>query len=91
MRDAKRSILRRVISLAAPSAGNVSGNKVVEEYRVHGYEIFSWGNKVLESTIKANCSNLSELVKTGAKAWYTPTGKILQLTAAELHRVGLIS
>lgn len=60
----------------APSAGNVSGNKVVEEYRrVHGYEIFSRGNKALESTIKANCSNLSELVKTGAKAWYTPTGK----------------
>jgi predicted nucleic acid-binding Zn-ribbon protein len=60
----------------APSAGKVSGNKVVEEYRrVHGYEIFSRGNKVLESTIKTNCSNLSELVKTGAKAWYTPTGK----------------
>lgn len=61
---------------SAPSAGKVSGNKVVEEYRrVHGYEIFSRGNKVLESTIKANCSNLSELVKTGAKAWYTPTEK----------------
>lgn len=54
----------------------MSGNKVVEEYRrVHGYEIFSRGNKVLESTIKANCSNLSGLVKTGAKAWYTPTEK----------------
>lgn len=61
---------------SAPSAGKVSGNKVVEEYRrVHGYEIFSRGNKLLESTIKANCSNLSELVKTGAKAWYTPTEK----------------
>ena len=60
----------------APSAGKVSGNKVVEEYRrVHGYEIFSRGNKALESTIKANCSNLSEMVKTGAKAWYTPTEK----------------
>lgn len=60
----------------APSTGKVSGSKVVEEYRrVHGYEIFSRGNKVLESTIKANCSVLSELVKTGAKAWYTPTEK----------------
>lgn len=60
----------------APSAGKVSGSKVVEEYRrVHGYEIFSHGNKALQFTIKANCSALSELVKTGAKAWYTPTEK----------------
>ncbi|MDR6352608.1 hypothetical protein [Pantoea sp. SORGH_AS_0659] len=60
----------------APSGGKASGNKVVEEYRrVHGYKIFTRGNKVFESTIKANCSNLSELVKTGAKAWYTPTKK----------------
>ncbi|MCX8958433.1 ADP-ribosyltransferase domain-containing protein [Erwinia psidii] len=59
-----------------PLAGKVSGSKVVEEYRrVHGYEIFSRGNKALESTIKANCSDLNELVKTGAKAWYTPTEK----------------
>ncbi|MFU9137481.1 hypothetical protein [Erwinia tasmaniensis] len=60
----------------APSGGKVSGSKVVEEYRrVHGYEIFSRGNKALESTIKATCSNLSELVQKAAKAWYTPTEK----------------
>lgn len=60
----------------APSGGKVSGSKVVEEYRrVHGYEIFSHGNKSLTSTIKANCSGLSGLVETAAKAWYTPTEK----------------
>lgn len=61
---------------SAPSAGKLSGNNVVEEYRrVHGYEIFDHGNKALKTTIKAICSNLSELVNTGAKAWYTPTEK----------------
>ncbi|PIJ80120.1 hypothetical protein BLD46_16055 [Erwinia sp. OLMTSP26] len=60
----------------APSAGKLSASAVVEEYRrVHGYEIFSRGNKALESTIKANCSDLRELVKTAANAWYTPTEK----------------
>lgn len=60
----------------ASSTVKLSGSKVVEEYRrVHGYEIFSRGNKSLEYTIKANCSDLPELVKTGAKAWYTPTEK----------------
>lgn len=62
----------------ALSAGQVSGSQVVEEYRrVHGYEIFSGGNKELKSTIKANCNNLSDLVKTCAKAWYTPTEEII--------------
>lgn len=61
---------------SAPSAGKVSGNKVVEEYcKAHGYEIFNRGNQVVESTIKANCRNLSELVKRGAIAWYTPSEK----------------
>lgn len=58
----------------APSAGKVSGSKVVDEYRrVHGDEIFTRGNKELTWAIKAHCEDLSELVKTGAKAWYTPT------------------
>ncbi|GKW40573.1 MULTISPECIES: hypothetical protein [Pectobacterium] len=57
----------------APSAGKVSGGAVIEEYRrVHGYEIFSRGNKALKSAITVNCSELSELVRTGAKEWYTP-------------------
>lgn len=56
--------------------GELKGSKVVEEYRkAHGYEIFSRANKGLESTIKINCGNLSELVKTSAKVWYTPTEK----------------
>ncbi|KFX18149.1 hypothetical protein KP17_04940 [Pectobacterium parvum] len=59
-----------------PSGGKVCGSAVVEEYRrIHGYEIFSSGNKALKSVIKVNCSELSELVKTGAKEWYTPTQK----------------
>ncbi|CAM3950234.1 ADP-ribosyltransferase domain-containing protein [Serratia silvae] len=58
------------------SAGKVSGSKVVEEYRMaHGDDIFSRGNKALESTIKANCSDLSAVVATGAKVCYTPTAK----------------
>lgn len=60
----------------ASSAGKLSGSKVVEEYRtVHGYEIFGRGNKDLKYTIEASCSNLSEMVKTSAQAWYTPTEK----------------
>ncbi|MFC0139151.1 hypothetical protein ACFFJN_02905 [Erwinia mallotivora] len=71
----------------------MSGDKVVEEYcEAHGYEIFSHGNKALKDTIQENCSNLSELVEKAANALYTPTKKILQLTAGkELQRVGLIS
>lgn len=56
-----------------PTAEEVSGSKVVDEYRnAFGYEIFSRGNKPLVLSIKANCSELSELVKKGAKALYTP-------------------
>lgn len=45
----------------APSAGKLSGSKIIEEYiRVHGDNIFSDGNKQLEPTIKAICSNMSE-------------------------------
>ncbi|MGL4978293.1 MAG: ADP-ribosyltransferase domain-containing protein [Plesiomonas sp.] len=59
-----------------PIKGKVNGSEVVEEYRDrHGYEIFSRGNKELKSTIEINCSNLRELVKTGAEVLYTPTEK----------------
>lgn len=60
----------------ARSAGKVSASDVVEEYRrVHGYEIFGGGNKSLKSDISLHCNNLREVVKNGAKAWYTPTEK----------------
>lgn len=60
----------------SPPVNTDCGNKVVDEYRkAHGYEIFSRGTKELKHTIKAHCSDLSKLVKTGAEAWYSPTGK----------------
>ncbi|CAM3599103.1 MULTISPECIES: ADP-ribosyltransferase domain-containing protein [Yersinia] len=58
------------------SPGSLSGSKVIAEYeRVHGDNIFGRGNKNLKTTLKFNCSDLAQLVKTGAKAWYTPTSK----------------
>lgn len=56
--------------------GKVRGSDVVAEYRrVHGDNIFGGGNKELKSTISFKCEDLHEVVKTGAKAWYTPTEK----------------
>lgn len=60
----------------SPIAGKINGSEIVEEYRrVHGDNIFSRGNNYLKSIIKFNCSNLSELVRTSAKEWYTPREK----------------
>ncbi|CNE09446.1 hypothetical protein QVN42_07250 [Yersinia nurmii] len=65
-----------MLRLATSLPGSLSGSKVVAEYeRVHGDNIFGRGNKELKTTLKVNCSNLTELVKAGAKAWYTPTNK----------------
>lgn len=58
----------------ATKPGNVSGSKVIEEYRgAHGRDIFSRGNSELKSTIKVYCDDLRNLVKASAEEWYTPT------------------
>jgi uncharacterized protein YoxC len=58
------------------TSGFVSGSKVIQEYeRVHGSEIFGRGNKDLKYRIKAQCDDLSSLVKEAAKGFYTPSSK----------------
>lgn len=72
---ALNSVARHVFG-NSPPVNTKCGSNVVDEYRkAHGYEIFSHGAKELKHTIEAHCSDLSKLVKTGAEAWYTPTGK----------------
>lgn len=59
--------------------GSLSGSKVIAEYqRSKGDNIFSGGNKDIKNTINACSTNLSSLVKTGAKAWYTPGGETIK-------------
>ncbi|WPA93773.1 ADP-ribosyltransferase domain-containing protein [Providencia zhijiangensis] len=61
---------------ASTQAASLSSNKVIAEYeRVHGSDIFSKGNKELKFTLKSKSEDLSELVKTAAKNWYTPSEK----------------
>ncbi|WP_323084462.1 ADP-ribosyltransferase domain-containing protein, partial [Providencia alcalifaciens] len=55
---------------------SLSGSKVIAEYeRVHGSDIFAKSNKDLKFTLKSKCEDLSDLVKTAAKNWYTPSEK----------------
>ncbi|HHR5899384.1 TPA: ADP-ribosyltransferase domain-containing protein [Providencia alcalifaciens] len=66
----------RYLSGASSQATSLSANKVIAEYeRVHGSDIFAKGNKDLKSSLKFNSENLSELVKTATKNWYTPSQK----------------
>lgn len=59
--------------------GSLSGSKVIAEYqRSKGDDIFSGGNKDIKNTINSCSTNLSSLVKTGAKAWYTPGGDTIK-------------
>jgi len=66
----------RKVFRKSDTSGFVSGSKVIQEYeRVHGSEIFGRGNKDLKYRIKAQCDDLSSLVKEAAKGFYTPSSK----------------
>lgn len=57
------------------SPGELKESKVIGEYESRkGGQIFGRANKELEATIRANCNNLSYLVKMGADAFYNPGG-----------------
>lgn len=61
---------------ASTKEAKLSGSEMIAEYeRVHGSNIFSGDNKKIKFTLKSKSKDLSELVKTAAKNWYTPSEK----------------
>lgn len=72
------NVMARFLYGQAKSVINLSSDKVIAEYkRIHVDDIFQKSNRAFIYTIRAGCTQLPQLVRKAAQAWYTPGGKTI--------------